>query len=159
MEDKTNSGFTINVNSPGNMIAQTITINGNVNLGGPVSQGGYSDEQIARALSAIVGRGKVIDTKQKFAGVYWYLRWVANFPVNVQGFCDRVNGLPFDHPLEISCEADNIRRIATLSFMKDDPRHMDDVRPSENDFGQYAQCREVALALAGELGKAVLPPI
>ena len=35
----------------------------------------YSDEQIAQAIENINGEGKPIDSKQKWAAVYWYLRW------------------------------------------------------------------------------------
>ena len=68
-------GFCIKVYSPGNFIAKEITINGGVHLGNNPATGGFTDEQIARALAACVGKGKVIDNKQKWAGAYWYLRW------------------------------------------------------------------------------------
>ena len=54
---KSDDGFTINVYSPGNLIAKTITIEGDVYLGGDVATGGFSDEQIAQALKACVGKG------------------------------------------------------------------------------------------------------
>jgi hypothetical protein len=38
-----------------------------------------------------------------------------------------------------------------------DARRMDIVRVSKNDQGVFSQCREVALKLAEELGKASLP--
>ena len=58
-------GFCIKVYSPGNFIAKEITINGGVHLGTNTAAGGFTDEQIAKALSACVGKGKVIDNKQK----------------------------------------------------------------------------------------------
>ena len=61
-------GFVVHVYSPGNQIIQTQNNNyyapGYYNKG-DVSQNGFSDEQIAKALVACVGKGKVIDNKWK----------------------------------------------------------------------------------------------
>ena len=152
-------GFCIKVYSPGNFIAKEITINGGVHLGSNTTTGGFSDEQIAQALAACVGKGKVIDNKQKWAGAYWYLRWACNFPVDAQKFCSRVKDLPFEKELEYQCEYRNIRELTTLSFMDQDPRKMEKVQYSKNDEKVFSQCREVALKLAEELGKAYLPKI
>ena len=35
----------------------------------------YSDAQVCTALSNIVGKGKAIDSKQKWAGALWLLHW------------------------------------------------------------------------------------
>lgn len=75
-------GFCIKVYSPGNFIAKEITINGGVHLGTSPATGGFSDEQVAKALAACVGKGRVIDNKQKWAGAYWYLRWACNYPMD-----------------------------------------------------------------------------
>ena len=141
-------GFCIKVYSPGNFIAKEITINGGVHLGTNTAAGGFTYEQIAKALSACVGKGKVIDFKQKWAGAYWYLRWACNYPVDVQKFCEKVRNLPYEKPLVIACEYRNIREIVTLSFMDQDPRKMESVKPSKNDEKLFFQCREVALKLA-----------
>ena len=45
-------GFCIKVYSPGNFIAKEITINGGVHLGNNPATGGFSDEQVAKALTA-----------------------------------------------------------------------------------------------------------
>ena len=152
-------GFCIKVYSPGNFIAKEITINGGVHLGTSPATGGFSDEQVAKALAACVGKGRVIDNKQKWAGAYWYLRWACNYPMDAQKFCEKVKSLPYEKPLEIACEYRNIREIVTLSFMDQDPRKMDSVKVSKNDEKLFFQCREVALKLAEELGKAYLPSI
>ena len=157
--DERDDGFTINVYSPGNLIAKTITINGGVHLGGSTASGGFSDEQVAKALTACVGKGKVIDQKQKWAGAYWYLRWACNYPVDAQKFCDRIHGLPFSQELEIACDYNNIRRLCTCSFMDYDVREMEKVRVSNMDQDVYLWCREVALKFAEELGKSYLPQI
>ncbi len=114
---------------------------------------GYSDEQIAQALRRIVGRGKAIDSKQKWAGAYWYLRWTANYPATAMSFCEKIARLLPDNDLEYPCDYRNIRELATLSFMEQDPRQMDKVRPSKNDERVFWQCREVALKLADELSR------
>ena len=75
MGDNNNDGFTINVNSPGNFIAKEITFTGTVNIGnGNTDYGGYTDEQIAQAITAINGAKKPLNSKRKWAAVHWCLR-------------------------------------------------------------------------------------
>ena len=111
----------------------------------------YSDEQIAHAIQAICGKGKAIDSKQKWAGVYWYLRWACNYPISTKDFCERIGRLPFDGELEFACDYRNIRELTTLSFMGQDARQLDCVKPSRNDELAFAQCRSVAIALEEKL--------
>ncbi len=118
---------------------------------------GYSDKQVARALEASVGKGRVIDAKWKWAGAYWYLRWTCNYPVDAKEFCKKIGTLDLDIPAEYECSYESIRKICTLSFMDSDARRMDIVRVSKNDQGMFSQCREIALKLADELGNSSLP--
>ena len=118
---------------------------------------GYNDKQVARALEASVGKGRVIDAKWKWAGAYWYLRWTCNYPVDAKDFCKKIVSLDLDIPAEYECSYESIRKICTLSFMDSDARRMDIVRPSKNDQGMFSQCREIALKLAEELGNSYLP--
>ena len=117
---------------------------------------GYNDKQIAQALEACVGKGKVIDAKWKWAGVYWYLRWTCNYPVDAKDFCQKIRSLELDIPADYECSYESIRKICTLSFMDCDARRMDIVRPSKNDQGMFSQCREIALKLAEELRNSYL---
>ena len=55
MELGKEGAFSINVYSPGNLIAREITINGDVSLGGDLQHRGFSDERVARSLIACVG--------------------------------------------------------------------------------------------------------
>ncbi len=156
-KNKKNDDFCINVYSPGNFIAREITFSGTVNIGaGSTESGGYSDEQIARAITAINGEKKPLNSKRKWAAVHWALRWYCNFPTGAREFCDRVKELPLGK-LEYGCDYTNIRHFSTLSFMDQDARQMDKVKPSKQDQDFFLQCREVVLALVTELGKAVLP--
>ena len=113
----------------------------------------YSDEQVATALSNIVGKGKAIDSKQKWAGAQWYLRWVCNYPPKAQDFCDKIDTLPFDHDLEIKCDYNNIRPFSTLSFMNEDARNLDAVKYSKGDETVFFMLRSVVVALEQELMK------
>lgn len=158
-KDKEKGDFNINVYSPGNFIAREIIFTGTVNIGGHPETGGFSDEQIIRALKAVVGKNKPIDNKQKWAGAYWWLRWACNFPVDAQEFCRRIKELPNADELEVSCDYENIRKWVTLPFMEQDPRQMDKVKVAETIKGEFSQCRQVALKLGEELGKAYLPSI
>ena len=110
-----------------------------------------TDEQIARAILTINGKGKSLDSKQKWAAVHWVLRWVCNFPVRSTEFCARVAQLPLPRDLEFPCDNRNIRELSTLSFCNQDPRDMDEVKPSRTEQREFVQMREVALALLKEL--------
>ena len=114
---------------------------------------GYSDEQIAQAIEAICGDGKALDTKQKWAGVHWLLRWECNFPARAKDFCERIARLPLREDLAYRCDYRNIREISTLSFLNEDPRQMEKVRYSKNDEAVFLQLREVVVALQKELCK------
>lgn len=152
-------GFVVHVYSTGNQIIQTQNNNyyGTVFQGcrGQMEDNSYSDEQVARALTAIVGRGKPIDSKQKWAGAMWLLRWECNYPTRAQEFCERINQLSLPADLEFKCEYNNIRALATLSFMDQDARRMDLVKPSKNDEQVFYMLRGVALALHQELQKTL----
>ena len=113
----------------------------------------YTDEEVARALANIVGKGKPIDTKGKWAGALWLLRWECNYPAKAQDFCERIRQLPLPDDLEYPCEYENIRKASTLSFINDDARQMDKVRYSKHDEQEFFQMRGVALALEKELKK------
>lgn len=152
-------GFHIHVYSTGNNIAQSMTVTYN----GPVYNGQeqkarthYSDEEIAQALANIVGKNKAIDSKQKWAGAHWLLRWVCNFPAKPQDFCDRVALLPLPADLEYKCDYNNIRPLSTLSFMNEDPRKIDDVKYSKNDEQAYFLLKPVVIALQEELRKLTI---
>ena len=117
----------------------------------------YSDKQVARALEACVGKGRVIDAKWKWAGVYWYLRWTCNYPVDAKDFCQKIRSLELNIPADYECSYESIRKICTLTFMDSDARRMDVVRVSKSDQSMFSQCREIALKLAEELGISSLP--
>jgi hypothetical protein len=79
--------------------------------------------------------------------------------VDVQKFCEKVKSLPYDKPLEIACEYNNIRRLCTCSFMDYDVRDIEKVKVSSMDQDVFSWCREIALKLAEELGKTYLPKV
>lgn len=160
-EEKDQGGFVVHVYSPGNQIIKTQYNNyyGPVynNKGGSAEMNGFSDDQVAKALAACVGKGRVIDAKWKWAGAYWYLRWACNYPGETKKFCERIQGLPFQEALEFPCDYRNIREYITLSFMNEDPRRMDQVKYSQNDVSVFLVCKEIVQTIAVELGKTYLP--
>jgi len=111
----------------------------------------YSDESVARAIVAICGEGKPLDSKQKWAGVHWLLRWECNYPARAKEFCERVATLPLPENLAYKCDYRNIREISTLSFMNADPRELEKVKYSKHDEPLFFQLREVVQALEREL--------
>lgn len=136
---------------------KNLVINGSINEQSPREHSAaserivYSDEQIARALANINGKGKAIDTKWKWAGGLWLLHFRCGFPLKAQEFCERVGQLPLPDDLEFKCEYNNIRPYSTLSFIGEDVRYPDKVKYSTNDRTAYLQLRSVAEALDREL--------
>lgn len=157
-DEEKDDGFRINVYSPGNFIAKTISI-GTLNMGAQPEPGNFNDAQIKTALLAIVGEKKPIDFKWKWAGAYWYLRWACDYPVDPQKFCEKIDSLKLDLEEKYKCDYRNIREYTTLSFMNQDATKMHKVQPSKNDEKVFGQLREVVQKLAEELGKAYLPKI
>ena len=113
----------------------------------------FTDKQVTEALEACVGKGLVVDAKWKWAGIYWYLRWTCNYPVDAKEFCRKISNLDLDIEEDYECSYESIRKICTLSFMEEDARRMDAVRASKNDQSMFSQCREIALKLAQELSR------
>ena len=154
--NNTGNGFHVHVYSSGNNIAQSMTVTYNspvYNGQGQQEEVVYTDEEIAKALININGKYKAIDSKQKWAGAHWGLRWVCNFPAKPQDFCDRVALLPLPDDLEFKCDYRNIREISTLSFMNEDARYLENVRYSKADEPVFLQMKEVVTALRTELQK------
>ncbi len=159
-KEKIDDGFTLNIYSPGNFIAKEMVFEGPINIGmdsNSLKQNGFTDNQIAQAIEQICGRDKPLNIKQLWAGVYWCLRWYCNFPVKGTDFCDRVKTLPFSKKLDPECDLENFRKYINLSFMGQDCRKMDEVKPSKMDEPVFVQLRTVVLALVEELGKTNVP--
>ena len=121
--------------------------------GAEQSREGYSDEEVAMALARIVGKDKPINSKSKWVGAMWLLRWLCNYPTKAQEFCERIRQLPLPKGLEFPCEYENIRKGATLSFLNEDARQLEKVRYSKNDEQEFCQMRTVVIALRQELQK------
>ena len=100
-----------------------------------------------------VHAGKPIDSKLKWAGAQWLLRWECNYPPKAQDFCEKIASLPLPDDLEYKCEYNNIRALSTLSFMNEDARKLESVKYSKNDEQAFFQLRGVVVALAEELQK------
>lgn len=139
------------------VINGNMTKNGTENFFGESTQSStpnYSDEQVARALANIVGKGKPIDAKKKWAGAIWLLQWLCNYPSNTKQACERIRQLPLP-ALEFECDYRNVRELATLSFLTEDPRHLDNVKYSKNDEGTFKEIKKVVIALGEELRKTL----
>ena len=159
MKNEKLNGFVVHIYSPGNQIIQTQTNNyyGTVYQGKCESgQNGFSDEQVSRALLACVGKDKSINTKWKWAGAYWCLRWKCFYPVDPKAFCDKIKTLAIGLPDDLDCSYERIRKYCSLSFMDSDPFGKTEIRVSNMDKGTYSVCRQIALNLGEELGKTTI---
>ncbi len=154
--EQKDDGFTIKVYGSGNFIAKDMKFEGPINIGtgsDNTNHQSYTDEQIARAIEAIAGKDKPLNSKQLWGAVYWCLRWYCNFPVKGSEFCERVEKLPFSGKIEPECELDNFRKFLNLSFMNQNCRELDDIKPSKMDKTVFTQYRTVVIALVEELQK------
>ena len=118
----------------------------------------YSEKQVADALLNVVGKNKVIDNKQKWAGAYWLLRWECNYPVKPLDFCQKIEQLPFSRELAIKCDYNNIRSLSTLSFMNQDARCLEAVICPKSEKSIFLQMRSVVIELEKELEKTLSQP-
>ncbi len=142
------------VGKSGDIIAKTTTINGGT-VGAPgMLTAGYDDQQVSRMLEANVGKTRVINAKWKWAGAYWLLRWVCNYPVDPQKFCEKIGLLELSIPVSLECCYDNIRRYCTLSFMNQDVRKMDEIKVLRLEQDDFTQIREIVIKLSEDLEKA-----
>ena len=140
----------------GNLFAEGCTFGGPIYFGdgtAPAQPVSYSDEQVAQALANIVGRGKAIDAKKKWAGAIWLLQWVCSYPSNTKQACERIRSLPLPADLEYECDYRNVRELTTLSFFREDARRLDAVKYSKNDEEAFKDMTKVVVALDEELKK------
>ena len=159
MENDNLNGFVVHIYSPGNQIIQTQTniYYGTVYQGKSENhQNGFSDEQVSKALLACVGKDKMINTKWKWAGAYWCLRWKCYYPVDPKEFCKKIKILNLGLSDDLDCKYESIRKYCSLSFMNSDPFGKTEIRVSNMEKGTYSVCRQIASNLREELGKTTL---
>ena len=159
MENENLNGFVVHIYSPGNQIIQTQTNNyyGTVYQGkSEGGQNGFSDEQVSKALLACVGKNQMINSKWKWAGAYWCLRWKCYYPVDAKEFCNKIKSLNLGLSDDLDCNYESIRKYCSLSFMDSDPFGKVEIKVSNMDKGTYSVCRQIALNLGEELGKTTL---
>lgn len=149
-------GFHVHVNSPGNNIAQqmTITINGNVYNGQAQEiQCQYTDEQLADAISSICGKGKPLDEYQKWLGVCCYVSAHCDYPIDIGACCQRLAVLPYKEPLEYMPQYKSIRVYATYNFVKVGYDSWKTFKANDQERNLFVKCYDTALALDKALNK------
>ncbi len=113
----------------------------------------YSDEQIARALLSINGKGKVLNNYQLWLGACCLLKGKYGFPKNLDKCCEKIMNLPFNgNSLDIECKYDSIRKFGYLKFVNEDVETWDEYQPKEDEKKLFFACQQVAT----ELDKALL---
>ncbi len=147
----------VNVYSPGNMFASSITFQAPVSFGtatDTVQQNGFTDEQIARALVSINGKDKVLNNYQVWLGACCLLKDKYGFPKNLEACCDKIMSLPYDddNSLEITCKYESVRKFAYLKFVNEDVTTWDSYQPKDDEKKLFYGCHQVAR----ELDKAIL---
>ena len=153
---KNEGGFTINMNSPGNFIAQTITIDGDVNIGTGNMRQKFSDEQIAHAIAAINGKDKPLCEKQLFLAVVKVLVSKCGWSGKLATVCERINSLPGAERLEVKCEYNNVKKIAVLRFAAMDYSQWEDYQPREGERDVFRKNKALAQTFEEELDRQMM---
>lgn len=111
-----------------------------------------SDEQMAAAITAINGKGKVLNKQNLWVAVCCLLGWKYGYPRNLGACCERIQQLPLQN-LEVECKYESIRKYGTWAFVREDARHWDTYEARSDERFFFNDCLGVARALDAELHK------
>ena len=113
-----------------------------------------TDEQIARALMAINGKNKAIDSQRAWLGACLLLGWKYGYSRNLGDCCKQIEALPIDiESLEFQCKYDRIRMYGSWKFIKEDYNNWPSYTPRDDERLIFEKCLAVAQALEKEIEK------
>lgn len=154
---KSTGGFHVHVYSPGNHIAETmnLTYNGPVYFGKDYQEKPQvSDEQFAKALMAINGKGRAIDSQRAWLGACLLLGYKYGFPLNLNDCCKQIDLLPLNQSeLEFPCKYESIRMYGCWKFVSEPYDNWPTYQPKEDEKSLFQKCYAVAQALDKEIKK------
>lgn len=111
-----------------------------------------TNEDIAKTLIALNGKGKPVDTQTAWLGVCCYLAWKHGFPRNLGDCCKAIDNLPMNmEELEYECKYESIRRFGCWNFVKVDVSQWPSYTPRADEKQMFLKCLAVSQALEAKL--------
>ena len=129
-----------------------LVINGNMNRSGTENYYGerqqekreYTDEQIARAITAISGEGKPLSLMKHFVGVICVLQSMG-WPQKFATCCTRINQLPGHEYYPVRCDSNAIKSTQALKFASVDYKEWDTYNPKPGEEAAvFKECKFAA---------------
>ncbi len=115
----------------------------------------YSDEQIARAIAAINGKGKPLSLMKHFVGVICVLQSIG-WPKKFATCCTRINQLPGHENFPVRCDSNAIKSTQALRFAAVDYKEWATYEPKPGEeAAAFKECKFAADSFLEMLTTAV----
>ena len=121
----------------------TMEISNNMGGSGEERKPKVTEEHIARALMALNGKGKPIDSQRAWLGACCLLGWKYGFPRNLKDCCQQLEGLVDMGELEFECKYDSIRMYASWKFVKEKYDDWEDYTPRDDERAMFEKSLSV----------------
>ena len=116
-----------------------------------------TDEQLAKALIAINGKDKAVNSQAAWLGACCFLAWNHGYPRNLGDCCKKIGELPLIKGcLEYECKYESIRKFGSWKFVSMDAREWPQYMPREEEKPMFEKCLSVYLALEKEISNQAL---
>ena len=116
-----------------------------------------TDEHIAKALIAINGKDKAVNSQVAWLGACCFLAWNHGYPRNLGDCCKKIGELPLIKDcLEYECKYESIRKFGSWKFVSMDAREWPQYMPREEEKPMFEKCLSVYLALEKEISNQAL---
>ena len=115
----------------------------------------YTDEQIARAIMAINGKGKPLSLMKHFVGVICVLQSIG-WPKKFATCCTRINQLPGHENFPVRCDSNAIKSTQALRFAAVDYKEWATYEPKPGEeAATFKECKFAADSFVEMLTTAV----
>ena len=131
----------------------TMEISNNMGGSGEERKPKVTEEHIARALIALNGKGKPIDSQRAWLGACCLLGWKYGFPRNLKDCCQQLEGLVDMGEVEFECKYDSIRMYGSWKFVKEKYDDWEDYTPRDDERAMFEKSLSVAQSLEKEILK------
>lgn len=116
-----------------------------------------TDEHIAKALIAINGKDKALNSQAAWLGACCFLAWNHGYPRNLGDCCKKIAELPLvDGSLEYECKYESIRKFGSWKFVSMDAREWPQYMPKVEEKAMFERCLTVYQALEKEIPNQAL---
>lgn len=116
-----------------------------------------TDEQLAKALIAINGKDKAVNSQAAWLGACCFLAWNHGYPRNLGDCCKKIGELPLIKGcLEYECKYESIRKFGSWKFVSMDAREWPQYMPREDEKPMFEKCLTVYQALEKEITNQAL---